>query len=203
MSRPKTEETPPRRRKLAAVPDLDAAPAKAPKKVAPPRPARSTPTPPASPPQTGARSQSSAPTLLQRYERYLAATPPTKRRLANAELEKALAGLDARLAFRALDGPVFSFHAAAVVEAVSQAYNATGDGKPVLLAERFDRILATPMKPTSRRAHAAYFAHVDEAAVREILAGASGATANPEDRVRVLAALHQAFSAHYAFGKPE
>lgn len=190
MARHETTETPPRsKRALRAVPDP--APAKpAAKKAATPRPASRSAVSPKAPASSG------SPVLLA-YARFLSKAPPAKRALANAELEKNLAGIRDEIDEILLCvGPIFAFCVAALSEAVSQAYGATGDGKSVALRERYERIVAAPMRPTSRRAWAAYFAHADLDGIRTVLR-----TIPKGEDVEVaagLAALNQAFCDVYA-----
>lgn len=204
MARTQTAETPPRRRRaLAAVPDpisvLAAggeAAAKSSRRAAAPKKA-------ATPQSTRASKKEASPharpssALLTLYARYLEAKPPAKRAAANRELEKSLAGMQDELGEILLCvGPIFSFCLAALSEAVSQAYNAAG-GELVPLRERYERIVAAPMRPTSRRAWAAYHAHADIDDVRTILR--TIAKSDSETGVALgLAALNQALCAVYA-----
>lgn len=210
MTKPVTNETPPRRRRaLAAVPDpapaVETPKPRAPRKsAATPRSAGSTPPPEADAPQT-APAKSSPPTLLSRYEGYVVATPPAKRKVANAELEKSLAGFreELRDTESLLEGAYFAFRLATIVEAVSQAYNVSGEGSPAPLRERYAALLAKPAKPTSRRAWNAYAAHADEGALRSIV-HALAQTKADDALATGLGALQQAFGAQYAaVGKAE
>lgn len=200
MSRTQTTETPPRKRRaLAAVPEPEPKPAaarrrplapKAEKKAATPRPATS---PQKSP-------SPSSPALLALYARFLEAKPPTKRTLANAELERALGGIRPVLGTIATttSPPIFAFYLAALSECVSQAYGvAGGEGpRPTLLA-RYEKIVATPMRPTSRRAWAAFQIHADAEDLRPLLGGIAEEK-NDGRLALALSALNQALSQHYA-----
>lgn len=191
MARTQTAETPPRRRALAVVPDSPLAPAKRAKGAASPRPTRTPRPAPRAP-----RESSSA--LLALYSKYLEKKPPAKRAAANAELAKSLAGIRDELDEILLCvGPIFAFCVAALSEAVSQAYGATGSGKLVPLRERYERIVATPMRPTSRRAWAAFHAHADIDDLRTILRTIPK-TDDDGTLAEGIAALNQALSATYA-----